>query len=165
LWLSVAKTSFCKSRTSLTSSRSVVCLIIFLIFLSVLSGSIFEYCTNKFRFDSLGSPARKYYWPKEQSEEQCKEQVYLSNRTTFSDMKNAAAAFDTAQISKHKEALTVKANTKSQSELAGAKRISRHLSGSVFIFEAQVLTVIAASRTPLWLLLGWGCRGQRLSRG
>jgi hypothetical protein len=100
----------------------VVCLIIFLIFLSVLSGFIFEYCTNKFRFDSLGSPARKYYWPKEQSEEQCKEQVYLSNRTMFSDMKNAAA-FDTAQISKRKEALTVKANTKSQSEMAGAKRI------------------------------------------
>jgi len=45
----------------------------------------------------------------------------------FSDMKNAAA-FDTAQISKHKEALTVKANTKSQSDLAGAKRIYQHLS-------------------------------------
>ena len=128
MWLSVAKTSFCKSRISLTSSRSVVCLIIFLIFLSVLSGSIFEYCTNKFRLDSLGSAARKYYWPKEQSEEQCKEQVYLSNRTMFSDVKKFsdmknAAGFDTAQISKRKEALTVKANTKSQSELAGAKRI------------------------------------------
>jgi hypothetical protein len=77
----------------------------------VLSGSIFEYCTNKFRLDSLGSLARKYYWPKEQSEEQCKEQVYLSNRTMFSDVKNAAAAFDTAPISKHKAGLTVKANT------------------------------------------------------
>jgi len=89
LWLSVAKTSFCKSRTSFTSSRSVVFLIIFLIFLSVLSGSNFGYCTKKWRFDSLGSAARKYYWSKEQWaeqwEEQLREQVYLWNRTLFSD--------------------------------------------------------------------------------
>ena len=92
MWLSIAKISFCKSRISLTSSRSLVFLIIFLIFLSVLSGSIFAYCTNKFRLDSLGSAERKYYWSKEQSEEQLKEQVYPSNRTMFSDVKNAAAA-------------------------------------------------------------------------
>jgi hypothetical protein len=35
-------------------------------------------------------------------------------------------------------------------KLGGAKRISQHLSGSVPL-EAQVLTVIAASRTPFWL--------------
>ena len=89
MWLSVAKTSFCKSRTSLTSSRSVVFLIIFLIFLSVLSGSIFGYCTKKWRFDSLGSAAGKYYWSKEQWaeqwEEQLREQVYLWNRIMFGD--------------------------------------------------------------------------------
>ena len=67
------KDFFLQSRISLTSSRSVVLLIIFLIFLSVLSGSIFEYCPKKCRFDSLGSAAGKYYWSKEQSEEQ----VYL----------------------------------------------------------------------------------------
>jgi hypothetical protein len=49
----------------------------------------------------------------------------FSDMKKFSDMKNAAG-FDTAQISKRKEALTVKANTKSQSELAGAKRIPQH---------------------------------------
>ncbi len=32
------------------------------------------------------------------------------------------------------------------------------------ILEAQVLTAIAASRTPLWLPSGWGCRGRRLSK-
>ena len=85
MWLSVAKTSFCKSRTSLTSSRSVVFLIIFLIFLSVLSGSIFGYCTKKWRFDSLGSAAGKYYWSKEQWAEQLREQVYLWNRIMFGD--------------------------------------------------------------------------------
>ena len=85
LWLSISKTSFCKSRTSLTSSRSAVFLIIFLIFLSVLSGSIFGYCTKKRKFDSLGRTARKYYWSKEQWEEQLREQVYLWNRTMFSD--------------------------------------------------------------------------------
>ena len=53
----------------------MVFLIIFLIFLSVLSGSIFEYCTKKVRFNSLGGNARKCYWSKEQSEEQLKEQV------------------------------------------------------------------------------------------
>ena len=39
----------------------------------------------------------------------------------------------------------------SQSEIAGGKRISQHLFLFRFgpIFEAQVLTVIAASRTPL----------------
>ena len=130
MWLSIAKISFCKSRISLTSSRSLVCLIIFLILLSVLSGSIFEYGTNKFRFDSLGSAARKYYWSKEQSEEQLKEQVYLSNRTMFSDVKNAADPSTRAQIFNTKEALTVEANTKSQPEIAGAKRISQHLSDS-----------------------------------
>ena len=41
--------------------------------------------------------------------------------------------------------------------------ISRHLSGSVPFFEAQVLTITAASRTPLWLDSGWGCRGRHLS--
>jgi hypothetical protein len=49
----------------------------------------------------------------------------------LSDVKNAAAAFDTAPISKHKEALTVKTNTKSQSEMAGAMRIYQHLPRSV----------------------------------
>jgi hypothetical protein len=39
----------------------VVFLMIFLIFLSVLSGSIFGYGTRK-RLDSLGSATRKYYW-------------------------------------------------------------------------------------------------------
>jgi hypothetical protein len=34
-------------------------------------------------------------------------------------------------------------------EVAGWKRISRHLSGSVPFFEAQALTVIAASRIRL----------------
>jgi hypothetical protein len=63
----------------------VVFLIIFLIFLSVLSGSIFGYCTKKWRFDSLGSATRKYYWSKDQWEEQLREQVYLWNRIMFSD--------------------------------------------------------------------------------
>src|ERR1700747_3292178 len=48
----------------------------------------------------------------------------------------------------------------------------RYLVGRGFIdtyfssvpFEAQVLTVIAVSRTPLWLPSGWGCRGRRLSK-
>ena len=52
-------------------------LIIFLIFLSVLSGFIFEHLTKKVVIDSLGSTARKFYWSKEQAEEQLKEQVYV----------------------------------------------------------------------------------------
>src|SRR5215471_17777732 len=32
------------------------------------------------------------------------------------------------------------------------------------IFEVQVVIVIAASRTPLWLPSGWGCPGRRLSK-
>src|ERR1700746_3692933 len=51
----------------------------------------------------------------------------------------------------------------SQLEIGGDKQISRHLSGSA-PFKAQVLTVIAASRTRLWLASGWECRGRRLSR-
>ena len=38
----------------------------------------------------------------------------------------------------------------SQIEIGGDKRISRHLSGSVPV-EAQIQTVIAVSRIPLWL--------------
>ena len=50
----------------------------------------------------------------------------------------------------------------SQSEIGGEKRIYQHLSGSVTL-EAQLLTVIAPSRTRLWLPSGWGCRGRRPS--
>ena len=50
--LSIAKISFCNSRISFTSSRSAVLLIIFLIFVSVLSGSIFAH-TNNLRFGQL----------------------------------------------------------------------------------------------------------------
>jgi hypothetical protein len=30
--------------------------------------------------------------------------------------------------------------------------------------QSRAREPIAASRTPLWLLSGWGCRGRRLSR-